>query len=65
MEKLKIVGWAHFDDSYPTKIITQENLSEVIDLVSDEIQKKQVRIFRRTTPNFLNRGSCFFRWHLS
>lgn len=41
MEKLKIVGWAHFDDSYPTKIITQENLSEVIDLVSDEIQKNK------------------------
>lgn len=37
MEKLKIVGWTYFEDSYPTKTCDNDEILELIDLVSQEI----------------------------
>ena len=37
MSELKIVGWAHFDNEYPTFAGTQEEIQEVFRLVAQEV----------------------------
>ena len=65
MEKLHIVGWAHFDDAYPTKALTRENGKEIIDLVCDEIYEKGYRFSGEQHQNaptgvpVFSDGTCF------
>ena len=65
MEKLHIVGWAHFDDAYPTKALTQENGKQVLDLVCAEIYTKGYRFSGEQHQNALtgmpvfSDGTCF------
>ena len=36
---LKIVGWTDFDSEYPSATIANEDLSQVISILVDEIRK--------------------------
>lgn len=37
MENLKIVGWTDFDSDYPTKTLTNEEISDVVNMIAIEI----------------------------
>jgi len=65
MNELKIVGWTYFEDSFPTKKVTTEELNKIIELIRNEIIEKGYVFSGEEHQNsstgapVLSDGTCF------
>ena len=41
MENLKVVGWTNFENDYPTRQYTQEEMNNIIQIIREEIIKNR------------------------
>ena len=59
MEELEIVGWTDFDSAYPTRTMSGNEMSEVLDLLRKEILEKKY-CFSGTTHQYSSTGVPVF-----
>ena len=65
MEELRIVGWTDFEDEYPTRQYSNEELGYVVSLIKAEIVKNKYRFSGEEHQNSMtgvpvfSDGTCF------